>query len=142
MNKERLLVLANFLEKDVPDDQFDMSIWVEDAWEGAQDLSCGAAACAIGWCPQVPAFKDLGLHYVRWPDGVHVTMEGIAYIRGDISMSMRTAEALFGLDSEQVRHLFLPSAYANEDDVEPEHVPRKMVVTRIREFVACPTWSR
>jgi hypothetical protein len=134
MNKERLLVLANFLEKDVPDDQFAMDHWVEDKWQGAQDLSCGAAACALGWAVQVPEFKDLGLYYQR--DGstsVSILMADTEY-KLHVDPSMQTAQELFDLSYAEARRLFMPSYYQDSDERHVE-VTRQMVADQIREFV-------
>lgn len=65
MNKKqasRLLTLAYFL-RNLPPEKVKMASWVslrdvpkafkEDVRILLEDLSCGTAACAIGWCPTV-----------------------------------------------------------------------------------------
>jgi hypothetical protein len=66
MNKENLLILADFLEKEVHEKQrfkFDYSCYLGEDWNGSQDLSCGTTACAMGITPQIPKFKKYQLYY-------------------------------------------------------------------------------
>jgi len=61
MNKERLLLLAEFLETKVPEDRFDYTTVVGSNWKYALDLSCGTVACALGWATQIPELAAEGL---------------------------------------------------------------------------------
>jgi len=58
MNKERLLRLADFLEKKVAEEKFYMGTWATK-----EDINtCGTSACAMGWATKIPEFAAEGLH--------------------------------------------------------------------------------
>ena len=145
MNKQRLLTLATFLEK-LPRKRFDFSHFVGEDWKGAQDLSCGTTACAVGWCPVIPAFKKLGLRIV-WIDhepGVKILGQKIDRgIDTAFSISMKTAERLFDLTETESKFLFVPSLYdgiayrdRRLDDRKPgSKATPKAVARHIRKFV-------
>lgn len=46
MRKDRLLKLANFLEKKVKPKWFALHTWAEEGWK---EKECGTTACAMGW---------------------------------------------------------------------------------------------
>ena len=60
VSRDRLLKLAALLAE-IPTRRFNYDTWVGDGFKGAQDLSCGTTACALGWACTVPAFRKLGL---------------------------------------------------------------------------------
>lgn len=67
MNLHRLVVLETKL-RSIPESRFDISTWVgtkELPWGGAEDLSCGTVACALGWAATIPEFRELGLRLER-----------------------------------------------------------------------------
>lgn len=65
MNKERLLILADFLDT-VPEDRFDMRRWAD---AGFSDGKCGTRACALGWACTILEFQQLGLYLEeQYPD--------------------------------------------------------------------------
>lgn len=131
----RLTKLATFLKK-VPKKLFDLAVIttfsgddckpfssvVKEGLEGLvkKDLKCGAAACAIGWCPAV--FPRL----CRWDSSGEVAP------RDDKSYysSFRTAEAMFGLDTAESAYLFDPVNYDDGGDTTA-----KQVAERILDFV-------
>lgn len=97
-SNRRLLKLADFLEK-LPRKRFDYGVFVGPDWEGAQDLSCGTTACALGWAAAMPEFRRLGLHFSKYGDGV---------ILGDLSDFAAGAE-IFGLTNNETDFLFSPA---------------------------------
>jgi len=133
MNSRRLLKLADFLDK-LPPKRFDFSHWVGDDWGGAQDLSCGTTACAIGWCPTIPAFRRLGLRIVKVDGFPAVAFKGQKRLAlSGNAITERAAMRLFDLTQEEVEFLFLPSTACQCADglgATPKRVAR-----HIREFV-------
>lgn len=65
----RLLMLAQYLEEEVPEQQFDYNHWVGIDWKGDPDLSCGTKACALGWAATMPMFRELGLRIATGKTG-------------------------------------------------------------------------
>jgi hypothetical protein len=55
----RLLKLATFLEKRVPQEKFDISVWA------CEKKGCGTVACVGGWAGLMAEFRKLGLRTVR-----------------------------------------------------------------------------
>lgn len=133
MNKEALLRLADKLDGSgeyakvgpVPEENFDMSVfWAApdnswstyDRWaEGTENgtvLSCGYAACALGWAAADPYFQALGM-------------------RGGGGMFKQAAE-VFGI-GDDAPELFVPWE-------KPEHGPDpntpQAVAKRLRQYVA------
>lgn len=126
MNRERLLRLADFLEKEVSEDRFDLSTW------GNGDLSlCGTTACACGWATRIPEFAEAGFVLKsferRLSDGEKLISYDICF---DGHESFDAASAFFGLpDYEDSYHLFYVGRYL------PGERTAKHVATRIREYV-------
>lgn len=123
----RLLKLAEFL-RTVPRKRFDYRTWVGDDWKGAQDLSCGTTACALGWATTMPEFRRLGLRLFKssYSNTGYVGMDGEAEDTIDPSGA---AEQIFGLDSTAVGYLFAPGR--GESRATPKRVAKK-----IEKFVA------
>lgn len=116
VGNKRLLKLAAFL-RTVPRRRFDYSTWIGEDWKGAQDLSCGTTACAMGWAATMPEFRRLGL---RLDEGVP-SLDG----NGD---GFDAAQELFGLELSESIDLFAP------DDGEANATP-KQVAKKIEQFV-------
>jgi hypothetical protein len=54
MNKDNLTLLANYLEDNVTDEQFDMSRYSNgDRASEEPEHICGTVACALGWAPLI-----------------------------------------------------------------------------------------
>ena len=117
----RLLKLAAFL-RTVPRKRFDYNVFVGDDWNGAQNLSCGTKACAMGWAATMPAFRRLGLYLDRNGQPIIDTPEHSLDVFG-------IARELFAVSLEDARWLFFPSD--DEIDATPKQVARK-----IERFVA------
>lgn len=116
----RLLVLADFLET-VPASRFHMDVWVGDDWKGAADLSCGTAACAMGWATTIPEFQQLGLRLVAFSRyGGRPQFYGY--------QDFEAAVAFFRIDECDANMLFTSEPDRNESP--------KVVATRLRDFVS------
>ena len=113
----------------MPPERFDYGMYVGGDWAGAQDLSCGTCACAIGWMPQVPELQGLGLKYVRR----FGSNGGAEVVSDETNDSWDTASYIFDVSSRDVGYLFHPSAYGNP---LREDASAKAVAAHIRDFVA------
>jgi hypothetical protein len=138
---DRFEQLADFLEK-LPDEKFDFSRWVGKWWKGAQDLSCGAPACGLGWAA-VLFGKECGVHIVR-QDGFP---SPVIRLVGDAKSHARTAaEAMFGELSEyEFSTLFVPTDDRELEDGShgpdecgqmTEGTTAKELAAHIRRFIA------
>lgn len=130
MNKDRLLLLAEFLETKVPAGRWDYRTIVGNDWQGHQDLSCGTTACAIGWAATIPSIRDAGL--------VLCTDE---YNGFESWETFKLASQVFELSEEEAAYLFEPDrrtrwAEKNEHGPLPETATASQVAAHIRAFVA------
>lgn len=144
MNKERLLLLADFLEK-MPEERFDYVSWVGYGWQGKPDLSCGTTACALGWATTIPELRDAGLRlvkvYSRY-DGSrsHTFVTSVEYpetydaIDGN-RYSIMAAKEVFGINSLEANSLFVPDTFMHEESTA------KDIAELIRYFVANETMN-
>lgn len=121
MNKERLLRLADYLEK-VDADRFNLGMWGEPGFE--EDV-CGTMACACGWATVL--FKDEGLKLVP-----NTLLTRDLYYDGEINWN--AADAFFDLVDDQAWWLFSHHAY--DPVYEEDMIGPSRVVERIRGFVA------
>lgn len=122
MNRERLTILAEFLEKGEFPGRFDMSVWA-DQWTNDQPM-CGTSACAAGWAATIPAFREAGYHLSEYGSPAYKT-----------SRSYAALQYFFGLTPWDVRHIFSPGYYpAKETPILPVTVAR-----RIRELLELGT---
>ena len=125
VGNKRLLKLAKFLQT-VPRERFDYNTFVGDDWKGAQNLSCGTQACALGWAATMPTFRRLGLY---------LKQAGYPALKGDTrSHAFEVAAKLFGISIHDAHDLFSPmynwDAGIDEGSATPKYVARK-----IRNFV-------
>lgn len=131
VTKRRLLKLAAFLEK-LPPERFDYDRWVGNDWLGEPDLSCGTAACALGWATTIPEFRRLGLRLSRCGEP-HC---GRLYDHA-------AATEIFGVTENEAAFLFIPDRFAPREWLKwrsnwspnPD-ASAKMVARHIRWFVA------
>jgi hypothetical protein len=139
--KRRLLKLAAFLEK-LPRERFDFSLWVGRDWGGAQDLSCGTTACAMGF--GVAMFgKQCRVRLVRVnaPLGDNGCWPVCQWRRPNHNKTMaQSAEAgarIFGVTELEFIRLFtsLPVARPTYERL-PSNATAKQVAKHIRTFVA------
>ena len=143
---ERLLELAEFLEA-LPPKRFDYNEWAGTDWKGAQDLSCGTTACALGWATAIPKFRKLGLVLMRY------TVEGLPFPLDKVTDETGTdaAKRIFALTRQEAEYLFVPietnsrdwMGWRNDYATElPKAAPpkgnasAKTVAKHIRRFVA------
>lgn len=134
----RLLRLAQFLHE-LPRHRFNYETFVGSRWEGAQDLSCGTTACALGWAATMPEFRRLGLRLLR------VTENGAGSVTHtslkDTYKSDEPFEAasiVFGINTDEAIYLFAPGV---DGDRGLKSSPSggatpKQVAAHIRQFVA------
>lgn len=129
MNKRRLLTLAKKLDK-VPVEKFNIRFWISDRWKGRPDLSCGAAACAMGWATAITSFRRAGLTLQRRGQKPALRRVGKRTL-----FELDAAEAFFGIDNRQSRHLFMPQSYPYSETHFNYQATPKMVARRIRQMV-------
>ncbi len=84
----------------VPPERFEFKNWIGADWGGAQDLSCGTTACALGWLVTSDYFRALGLVAQRdeFGDGF-VCLPSYAGLPGYTGTSVFAARLLFGSES-------------------------------------------
>lgn len=118
MKKQRLLKLADHLENNVMDHEFDMKEW-----------KCGTTACAVGHAASIPSFQRAGLKLVSY----RMKVSGDGYkafcpiYKGDYGY-LGVAN-FFGIGVDEAHSLFDPDEYPiDRRDV-------RTVAKRIREFV-------
>lgn len=100
---KRILLLADFMEK-LPGKRFDFRTFVGGDWKGAADLSCGTAACALGWATTMPVFRRLGLR---------VTADRCIELQGEpmnAPLTLPKFLRIFDIDNETKFRLFFPGS--------------------------------
>jgi len=122
MNKERLLVLANFLDGLKPEELH------MPGWGGTTE--CGTVACAAGWATKIKEFNDAG--YVKNPR--FLFLEPALLEHGMVAETGWDAiQVFFGLDRHQATHIFLDASYLQHPNW-PDLLPAD-VSSRIRKLV-------
>jgi len=127
MNKQRLLLLADFLATKVPEDRWDYETIVGDDWKGEQDLSCGTTACALGWAATIPELRAAGMKLVidqQFNDG-EIWVDGEAVFK--------IARKVFDINELDVYYLFSPESGHNPLYRKSS---AKAVAQHIRTFVS------
>jgi hypothetical protein len=145
MNKERLELVAKKLES-LPPERFNYSSWIGKNWEGAQDLSCGTTACALGWAATIPELQEAGLRIVAARDEVYdlsYPYVALSTRRQVVPMyeanheSVVAAMWVFELTEDEVSFLFMPeSPQAHEEHEEAEEHCTALVDTATATEVA------
>lgn len=99
--KRRLLKLAEHLERgELEHRKFYFGNWnVDEKLSPLHTNGCGFAGCAVGECPQ--AFPQQW----RWKDG----QPTLRTIEHTIDPPIESAQEFFGLDEDEMNHLFIPS---------------------------------
>lgn len=136
---ERLKILADFLDK-LPPKKFDIREWHSDIEmeEDEEELNlrvkngvgeCNTVACAWGWCPYVPQFKNKGLRLSRgWDGGVSVRYKDADGVHG--------AEEFFELAHPFAYAIFGGDEYYYSSKTKKHIIPNaKQVTVAIREFI-------
>lgn len=138
-NTRRLLRLASLLEK-LPRKRFNYGNWVGSDWKGANNLSCGTTACALGWATTVRGW-NLTLRRNRYY-GTYVGI-GTRRLNGTDPMiaSFVAGATAFGLTYEESAYLFAPGSESPYEGLPQspgggfrEATP-KQVARHIRQFV-------
>ena len=124
---ERLIHLANFLER-LPPEKFDFGHWVDTTtYEGKEDFSCGTTGCALGWATTLPMFRALGLRLREVPrrisrqfvpalvDDVLDPEEGASF-----DAVGNATNFIFGLTRGETEWLFMPTGDERDDENETE----------------------
>lgn len=121
-NIPRLKKMAKFLDElklDRRTERFDLDQWTCQKFD-LDKMSCGTAACAIGWAAKRKLFRGLTLGGVgpkQYP------------VYDEYYMSWDAVEKLFGLSFYDTQRIFSAEYYG------PRKVTRKMVAARIRQFI-------
>lgn len=105
MNTERLLVLADYLEK-LPEERFNISYW--------QMVACGSIACALGHACYIPAFQEAGLKL--W--------QGVP--RYKIDSGITAGASFFGISRNKASELFLSAGYPASTKITAKTVAEKI----------------
>lgn len=136
----RLLATARFI-RSLPPKRFYFGMWVGEDWKGAQDLSCGTTACVMGWTPQVPELKHLGLCILE--DKKNIVGIGFPGEENELTpygSTLRTACKVFGVTYTQAHYLFLPDSRGVNrelsDESPDEDASAEEVAAHIERFVA------
>ena len=132
---DRLMALAAFLET-VPDSNFDYGNYVAN-WDGKSTdlISCGSAACALGYSTVIPEIAALGV--VIKPEKI----EGLGYIGfKDSKMApseqpYEVAAKVFDLDNGEFYYLFIPASRDNSKGPGWD-ATAKEVAAHIRGFIS------
>jgi hypothetical protein len=133
MNTDRLLKLADFLDK-LPPERFDIYDWVGSDFRGDVDLSCGTTACAIGWATTIPEFRQLGLSLNIQANcySHRIIATPVLDLGGGITLhGFDAAGHLFDITREDAYYLF----DTGQVDSLPRDATPADVANRIREFV-------
>jgi hypothetical protein len=118
MNKERLNMLANFLEHNADKIGFNLANWGIKRGEevakypvpgdGIVEVECGTVCCAVGWACLIPAFNDQGF-FNTLKYSVHIAP---AYRSGDLVFhGWKAICEFFDINHETADRLFLEGSY-------------------------------
>lgn len=136
MRTDLLLTLAKFL-RNLPPSRFDIQRWrcrgagenskfVEDA---DLETDCGTRACAIGWACTIPEFKELGLDFKPWTDGLD---DGESAMFGEPhfnhSFGFEASALFFGISFGDAIELFSDESYPSGVDATPSEVADKIEI--------------
>lgn len=107
---KRLEKVAALLEK-LPPERFFYGTWAgteDKPWKGAQDLSCGTTACAMGWACTIPSLRDrrragLRLETCNWD----LKKAMVCNVNG--ANDYDAAQQAFALTVEEAEYLFQPN---------------------------------
>ena len=121
--------------EETPASKFDFSEFAGNDWAGAQDLSCGTTACAIG--SAIARGKLPGMFFEKPVKGSNYV--GVRYEEDGTTWTCKFAIAkYFDITPRQALYLFFPD---NEDDGLPSnglrfHASNTEVAYHIRQFIA------
>ena len=134
MNKERLLKLADFVEANAVDNNFNMTSYFSRGVTKPEDLrhNCGTTACLAGWGCLVPEFRQAGYRAELYD--LQRPQLGIV----PVYMGRTMFDALQDFfDLSYTASLYLFGEYADADEtISREEEGVEQAVARIRKFVA------
>lgn len=107
VGNRRLLALAKLLMR-LPAERFNFNHVVSERWGGAQDISCGTTACALGWAATMPALRRQGLRILRHQRGNGVGVSLTPDLSYDMSSERYAARVLFAVTYDDFERLFVP----------------------------------
>jgi hypothetical protein len=109
MNRDRLLQLADHLDYNVNDTNWDYSTLISP---------CGTAGCALGHCPEI------------WPDywQLHLNSYSAYQLAGSHFSIEISASKFFNISMEDVDMLFFQGSHMR--------LSKDVIVARIRDYVA------
>ena len=151
MNKERMLQLADFIEK-LPEHKFEMNYWIsqkvkkenylgEEYWKTdyaplnnskslVEPLSCGTACCIAGWAAAIENnFKPIAI----MQDDKSIETRG----REWLDLSIEQAQNLFLMNIDTVWTYYIEQCnfYINEDEDCFSDITNKDAALVIRDIV-------
>lgn len=116
--KERLLLIADHLAKNVDSERFNLKKWSSS---GTATLhNCGSVGCAIGHAVSIPKFRKLGFKLS--------SDFSVPEYRGDFAWL--AVKKFLDLNYSSAVYLFDPYKYRGRSTT-----PKSAVVRRIRKFV-------
>lgn len=137
--KERLAKLADFIEKVVPSQHFNMEIFVEGDCkvlkevaktgkpQKEKDRDCGSACCAIGWLPA------LFPRSFKWKDNNDLNDYFDIIHKESGKEAFEGAEEFFSINDDQSQYLFDPWSY--QAGRNGNKIRKSTVINRLRRFV-------
>ena len=142
MNKEKLLKLADHMEKSVSQEQYNQNYWfggedlVVETIDGVETVVfregfCGTAGCIVGHACAIEAFVEDGLRIVKDPSG----WQWVPMYKGITGFD--AASLFFDIPVNHVEVLFGDEcSYAA--DFYNENFTTQNVAHRLRDYVANP----
>jgi len=127
---KRLNKLADLLENEVSDKDFDMDVFYNE--HNKAKTGCGTVGCACGWAASSPKFRGLVLKSYTDTFVHTLNKKVLVYTIEDTKSGnedFEAAETYFKLNEAQVNWLFQPEYYSNN------RKGRRTVISRIRKFV-------
>jgi hypothetical protein len=123
----QLLREAYYFIKSIPDDAFKL-----DHWIGEGTPECKTLACAGGWLPSCPTFRELGLrnsHYYGAPS--------IPHEDGKLLLGYPALAELFGIPYRDVNALFgaRDVEYAYDPEEVEELSDKELWLARMRNYL-------
>lgn len=134
VRKRRLLHLIETLLH-VPEERFNMNYWAHQDDKtpvGCKvGLSCGAAACALGWEASTPYARKAGLKLIDVGNGEAEVIYKNEDCEGD-----EAGMKFFGITCRESEYLFGPWTYTGEDgdSLDSEDIKPHMVIARVAEL--------
>lgn len=121
---ERCLLLADHLEKNVKEEEFDLEFY-------AQKTECGTVCCALGHAGLMPDFRAQG-----FTTSIAVSNAHFGGVRFGDNYGLTAAMKFFGMTHRQVQDTFY------DKEIYDWHATPTKVAARIRECVNAASIER